>query len=121
MVLINDNSEELSNNWWLDVDSPLQLNVVVPHLTSLVPLSTVVGIPCTSILGGLESHGVDLSLLATTAAITSFLQRHRGDFEVLISWHVHLKPHWVVSLPILIVESRSGIQSWLDPVVVPFA
>ena len=98
VIRVHNNSEIFADHCWGDVNYFLLINRVIVFLTSRVPLSTVVGCPDSSILGGLVRNSIDLSLpsffcvLIHTAAITSSLQRHRGDLEVLISWHDQLKP-----------------------------
>ena len=121
MVFVNDNSEGLPNHWRIDCDFSFKLDSIIPYLTCLVPLSSVMRCPGAAILGCLERNSIYLSLLGSTAAVTSFLQRHGRYLKVLLSWHVHLEPHSVLSLTWSIVESRSGIESWFYPVVVPLA
>ena len=121
VVLINDDSEELAVHWWLNLDSSLKFDVVVPFLPSFVPLSIIVGVEVHTILRCFKRNSIDLSLLVAAAAVSSSHQRHFRDFVVLAIWHSKLKPHAAVTLSSSIVESRSGIESWLDPVVIPFA
>ena len=76
MFFVSEDSEEFTIHCWLDLDFPLEFDIVVPFLASCVPFSRVVWVPILSILGGLELEGINLSVLVAAAAISSSHERH---------------------------------------------
>lgn len=76
MVTVDIDSKELAIHRWLNLESSLQLNVIIVLLASLIPGSVVMEVPSLSIVRDLELNSIDLSFLISTASISSPHERH---------------------------------------------
>ena len=71
MLRIHNNFENIADNWRLDLEPSLSLDILIPHLACFIPFSSVVTVPVHTIIGVLKSDSIDGSVLVAAAAISS--------------------------------------------------